>query len=193
MAQSVEHVIGNDEVISSILITSSKTHLFWGAFFAFDLSTVEKRYLLTEILFIQIPLAIKQKSYNLLSNTIKPVGAKSPTGLYINIEFYFKLRYVLYLGNFKHYLSMLSFGYFSFAKEKWHASLRIPRIPRVPRVPASLASYYSFFHASGTVRFFLNHEVSLSLSVLAEQRTLTSPPMLTITIFQFIDVNLPFS
>ena len=25
MAQSVEHVIGNDEVISSILITSSKT------------------------------------------------------------------------------------------------------------------------------------------------------------------------
>ena len=31
MAQSVEHVIGNDEVISSILITSSKTptHLRW--------------------------------------------------------------------------------------------------------------------------------------------------------------------
>ncbi len=28
MAQSVEHVIGNDEVISSILITSSKAHLF---------------------------------------------------------------------------------------------------------------------------------------------------------------------
>ena len=26
MAQSVEHVIGNDEVISSILITSSKSH-----------------------------------------------------------------------------------------------------------------------------------------------------------------------
>ena len=26
MAQSVEHVIGNDEVISSILITSSKTN-----------------------------------------------------------------------------------------------------------------------------------------------------------------------
>ena len=27
MAQSVEHVIGNDEVISSILITSSKKHI----------------------------------------------------------------------------------------------------------------------------------------------------------------------
>ena len=49
------------------------------------------------MLFFQIPLAIQFKIYNLLSNTIKPVGAKSPTGLYINIEFYFKLRYVLYL------------------------------------------------------------------------------------------------
>ena len=34
MAQSVEHVIGNDEVISSILITSSKIALaIAGAFF----------------------------------------------------------------------------------------------------------------------------------------------------------------
>ena len=34
MAQSVEHVIGNDEVISSILITSSKKALaFASAFF----------------------------------------------------------------------------------------------------------------------------------------------------------------
>ena len=71
------------------------------------------------MLFLQIPLAVQFKIYNLLLYTIKPVGAKSPTGLYINIEFYFKLRYALYLGNFKHYLSMLSFGYFSFAKEKW--------------------------------------------------------------------------
>ena len=36
MAQSVEHVIGNDEVISSILITSSKIALaIAGAFFVF--------------------------------------------------------------------------------------------------------------------------------------------------------------
>ncbi len=36
MAQSVEHVIGNDEVISSILITSSKKGLPQGSpFFAF--------------------------------------------------------------------------------------------------------------------------------------------------------------
>ena len=33
MAQSVEHVIGNDEVISSILITSSKIHRKSGGFF----------------------------------------------------------------------------------------------------------------------------------------------------------------
>ncbi len=36
MAQSVEHVIGNDEVISSILITSSKKgsiHKWIGPFF----------------------------------------------------------------------------------------------------------------------------------------------------------------
>ena len=34
MAQSVEHVIGNDEVISSILITSSKDPctIVWGSF-----------------------------------------------------------------------------------------------------------------------------------------------------------------
>ena len=44
-----------------------------------------KIYLLTEILFIQIPLAIQFKIYNLLLYTIKPVGAKSPTGLYIKI------------------------------------------------------------------------------------------------------------
>ena len=35
MAQSVEHVIGNDEVISSILITSSKKHFERSAFFVF--------------------------------------------------------------------------------------------------------------------------------------------------------------
>ena len=35
MAQSVEHVIGNDEVISSILITSSKIHRNSDGFFAF--------------------------------------------------------------------------------------------------------------------------------------------------------------
>ena len=33
MAQSVEHVIGNDEVISSILITSSKNPRFFLGFF----------------------------------------------------------------------------------------------------------------------------------------------------------------
>ena len=33
MAQSVEHVIGNDEVISSILITSSKKHVAKAACF----------------------------------------------------------------------------------------------------------------------------------------------------------------
>ncbi len=33
MAQSVEHVIGNDEVISSILITSSKKHVAIAACF----------------------------------------------------------------------------------------------------------------------------------------------------------------
>ena len=38
MAQSVEHVIGNDEVISSILITSSKkpTQSRW-FFYSYDL------------------------------------------------------------------------------------------------------------------------------------------------------------
>ena len=36
MAQSVEHVIGNDEVISSILITSSKSRLLEGAAFLFS-------------------------------------------------------------------------------------------------------------------------------------------------------------
>ena len=35
MAQSVEHVIGNDEVISSILITSSKKHFERSAFLFF--------------------------------------------------------------------------------------------------------------------------------------------------------------
>ena len=35
MAQSVEHVIGNDEVISSILITSSKKALLMKCFFCF--------------------------------------------------------------------------------------------------------------------------------------------------------------
>ena len=35
MAQSVEHVIGNDEVISSILITSSKTQSQSGLGFSF--------------------------------------------------------------------------------------------------------------------------------------------------------------
>ena len=35
MAQSVEHVIGNDEVISSILITSSKKHLREQVLFSF--------------------------------------------------------------------------------------------------------------------------------------------------------------
>ena len=37
MAQSVEHVIGNDEVISSILITSSKTVNFLAKFTVFIL------------------------------------------------------------------------------------------------------------------------------------------------------------
>ena len=38
MAQSVEHVIGNDEVISSILITSSKipNAIAFGILFSFD-------------------------------------------------------------------------------------------------------------------------------------------------------------
>ena len=35
MAQSVEHVIGNDEVISSILITSSKSRSFVRSGFCF--------------------------------------------------------------------------------------------------------------------------------------------------------------
>ena len=35
MAQSVEHVIGNDEVISSILITSSKNPALCAGFFVF--------------------------------------------------------------------------------------------------------------------------------------------------------------
>ena len=40
MAQSVEHVIGNDEVISSILITSSKKAIAIAvAFFGWCLST----------------------------------------------------------------------------------------------------------------------------------------------------------
>ncbi len=40
MAQSVEHVIGNDEVISSILITSSKKAIAIAvAFFCWCLST----------------------------------------------------------------------------------------------------------------------------------------------------------
>ena len=37
MAQSVEHVIGNDEVISSILITSSKKALLRKCFFTYFL------------------------------------------------------------------------------------------------------------------------------------------------------------
>lgn len=36
MAQSVEHVIGNDEVISSILITSSKAPVSYRCFCVFD-------------------------------------------------------------------------------------------------------------------------------------------------------------
>ena len=36
MAQSVEHVIGNDEVISSILITSSKNSVAIATEFLFD-------------------------------------------------------------------------------------------------------------------------------------------------------------
>ena len=37
MAQSVEHVIGNDEVISSILITSSKKALLMKCFLFFKI------------------------------------------------------------------------------------------------------------------------------------------------------------
>ena len=38
MAQSVEHIIGNDEVTSSILVSSSKKHLrVASAFFALNI------------------------------------------------------------------------------------------------------------------------------------------------------------
>ena len=49
------------------------------------------------MLFLQIPLAIKQKAVIFTLYTIKPVGAKSPTGLYLKIQPYFQLRYALYL------------------------------------------------------------------------------------------------
>lgn len=46
MAQSVEHVIGNDEVISSILITSSKKATHSGCFFCFLYKKVGRQFAL---------------------------------------------------------------------------------------------------------------------------------------------------
>ena len=49
MAQSVEHVIGNDEVISSILITSSKKASRKTCFFCFSVVPIDKSsHILTE-------------------------------------------------------------------------------------------------------------------------------------------------
>ena len=42
MAQSVEHVIGNDEVISSILITSSKIPHLCAGFFYFYFTALQR-------------------------------------------------------------------------------------------------------------------------------------------------------
>ena len=46
---------------------------------------LRQRNICAQRYYSQISLAIQFKIYNLLLNTIKPVGAKSPTGLYINI------------------------------------------------------------------------------------------------------------
>ena len=49
MAQSVEHVIGNDEVISSILISSSNPFSFESGFFYIFLRSVKVRSIFFDI------------------------------------------------------------------------------------------------------------------------------------------------
>ena len=49
MAQSVEHVIGNDEVISSILISSSSPFSFENGFFYIFLRSVKVRSIFFDI------------------------------------------------------------------------------------------------------------------------------------------------
>ena len=86
MAQSVEHVIGNDEVISSILITSSKNLPKFGRFFA--LSKLSK-----QLFFGRNNTPIFSKTSYIMWGILGG-GTKMPAGAIVNPQ---RSNYITYL------------------------------------------------------------------------------------------------